>query len=133
MKQIKNYMLFGLIGFSLAGFIGTSRQIHKNVLSFIFSTSTIYYCLTLFISFAPILIIVKFLKTKSFEGILGTVGNSMLYSFITLGTMLSVSNISYLIGGSINVLLFIILTMYIASLVSMKLVENLKEDNESLQ
>lgn len=130
MEKTKMYMLFGLSGFSVAGFVGAAKQLNMNIFSLLFSASTIYYFLTLFITYAPILLLVKFMKTKSLSGVLPSlVFTSVIYSFITLGALLSLSNIEYLLGGVTNVLIGVVLVTYIATLISMKLVENIQDED----
>lgn len=121
-ERIRLYLLFGALAFATGGMCGVAYQSNINLLAAITRVDTIYYFLTLFIVLCPIFMIVSYMKEGKVD-LKFLACKSALYAYLLLGSMMSVSNTSIIMGPIGSFILAVVVLLYIGTLLSIKVIE----------
>lgn len=126
---VLDYLLFGLLGFATAGIQSICTITNTNLISIWFRLDTLYYFLLTAFLYMPFLIIsdVFIKKEKNIKKILL---NCVVFSYITLGSISCASNFSIALGIVGDFLVVSLFLMCLASWASVKLTEQLEQQED---
>lgn len=128
-EKIRLYLLFGAFAFATGGMCGVAYQSKTNLLGALIRVDTIYYFLTLFIILCPIFMLVSYMRERKIE-LKPLACNAALYSYLLLGSMVSVSNTSSILGPIGTILMGFVVLLYIGTLLSIKVIEDPDENKK---